>query len=313
MNNKVAVIIINWNSYRDCYDCLKSLEMLERVDFEVFLVDNDSNDDSYIRLQQDYDERKFDVIIHFMKSKTNIGFAGGNNIGINAAKILGYQYYWMLNADTEIDSRALYYMIEGINQDPSIGIVGSKIYYYGTNKIWFAGGNINTLLGTSSHIGQREEDHGQFNNTIEVDYISGCSLLFKAEVLDDIGFMTEDYFLYYEESEWNVKAKQAGWLIKWIPDSIVYHKVSSSSGGEQKIAPYVAYYDLRNGYRMVRRTQMSSTGWLFANVGLLNKILRYTVKIIVKRQDRKKERYWYVVKGVKDAIMNRMGKHPAYH
>ncbi|PWV93814.1 hypothetical protein DFQ01_13453 [Paenibacillus cellulosilyticus] len=313
MKNKVAVIILNWNSYKDCYDCLKSLEMLERVDYEVFLVDNDSNDDSYIRLQQDYDNRKFDLIIHFMKSETNIGFAGGNNIGINAAKILGFQYYWMLNADTEIDSRALYYMIEGINRDPSIGIVGSKIYYFGTNKIWFAGGNINTLFGTSSHIGQREEDHGQFNNTREVDYISGCSLLFKAEVLDDIGFMTEDYFLYYEESEWNVKAKQAGWLIKLIPDSIVYHKVSSSSGGEQNIAPYVAYYDLRNGYRMVRRTQISPMGWLFANVGLLNKILRYTVKIIVRRQDRKKERYWYVVKGVKDAIMNRMGKHPAYH
>jgi len=301
----VAIIILNWNAYDDTFECLKSLEHLTYPYFHVFLVDNASQDNSFDKLQEDYKEGKFNVPITFIQTGANLGFAGGNNVAIKKAYNQGYQYFWMLNNDTVVDPNALTPLVEALEKDKQVGIVGSKIYYYGTNKIWFAGGKVNTWTGITKHIGIKEEDVGQYDQVKEVDYITGCSLFFRRDILETVGYMHEDYFLYYEETEWNIRVKQKGWLIKYIPKSIVYHKVSVSSGGEDTPSPIVAYYYIRNSFAMIRRTQ-SGIKVLSAFCFTLLRVLKQLYKVYFVYKDQKVRRTIYVINGLRDIILGKM-------
>jgi GT2 family glycosyltransferase len=306
----VAIIILNWNAYDDTFECLKSLEHLTYPYFHVFLVDNASQDNSFDKLRQDYKDGKFNVPITFIQTGKNLGFAGGNNVAIREAYNQGYQYFWMLNNDTVVDPKALTPLVETLEKDRQVGIVGSKIYYYGTNKIWFAGGIVNTWTGTTKHIGIKEEDAGQYNRQLEVDYITGCSLFFRRDVIENVGYMSEDYFLYYEETDWNVRTKQKGFKIIYCPDSVVYHKVSMSSGGEQNKAPYFAYYMLRNSYIMILRTQQSTINKIFILACMCLHSLRYITKIFVRNEHHKVKRLQYIFYGILHALSRKMGRHP---
>lgn len=308
--NKVAIIILNWNSYEDTYECLKSIENLDFKDFTVFLVDNNSQDNSFEKLKNAYAHKnEFNFNIEFIENNENLGFAGGNNQGIKKAYDQGYQYFWLLNNDTIVEKSSLSALINVFKLDKDIGIVGSKILYYSTNKIWFAGGKINYFTGATKHIGIKEEDLGQYNTLCEVDYITGCSLCFSRSMLEKTGYMIEDYFLYYEETDWNIRAKKHGFKIVYTPESVVYHKVSASSGGIENPKPYTAYYDLRNAIVMIKRTQKPLNYYLTLLYSIY-KAFKHLVKIIVRKQDNKILRTKYIIRGLLDGINMRMGKHP---
>ena len=303
----VAIIILNWNAYDDTFECLKSLEHLTYPYFHVFLVDNDSQDDSFKKLQRDYKESKFNLDITFIQTGANLGFAGGNNVAIKEAYNQGYQYFWLLNNDTVVDPNALTPLVDSIKKDPTIGIAGSKIYYYGTNKIWFAGGIVNKLTGNTKHIGMKDIDSEKYSSVLDVDYVTGCSLFFRKEILDTVGYMVEDYFLYYEETDWNLRASQMGWKIKYIPTSVVYHKVSSSSGGESNISPAVNYYLIRNAIAMIKRTQPSYYITIAVIYSLWN-VFKNILKIFLYRQDNKLVRIKLGFTAVFDGVFGKMGK-----
>jgi GT2 family glycosyltransferase len=303
----VAIIILNWNSYNDTFECIKSLESLTYPYFHVFLVDNASQDGSFDKLQQDYKDGKFHIPITFIQTGANLGFAGGNNVAIKEAYNQGYQYFWMLNNDTVVDPNALTPLVETLEKDRQVGIVGSKIYYYGTNKIWFAGGKVNTWTGATKHIGIKEEDKGQYDQVKEVDYITGCSLFFRQELLESVGYMYEDYFLYFEETDWCIRVKQKNWVIKYIPESIVYHKVSVSSGGEETPSPIVPYYYIRNSFMMIRRTQ-NSIKILTAFCFTILRILKQLYKIYFVYKDQQVKRTIYIFNGFRDIIFGKMKK-----
>ncbi|HEY0827517.1 MAG TPA: glycosyltransferase [Bacilli bacterium] len=310
-SDNVAIVLLNWNNYSDSFECIKSLEKLEYFNYHVFLVDNNSHDNSFELLHKNYSDKLFKMEITFIKSLVNLGFAGGNNLALKKCFNEGYGYIWLLNNDTVVESGTLCNLVNEIKYDHNIGIVGSKIYYYQTNKLWFAGGKVNSLTGGTKHIGLKEIDIGQYDETREVDYISGCSLLLRRELIASIGYMSEDYFLYYEDTDWNLQAKKRGWKIKYVPRSVVYHKVSFSSGGEANLAPYVDYYYIRNAYVMVRRYRSSISG-TFAAVAILWKVIKKHIKLIVRKSDRKLERSWYLFKGINHAIRFKMGKHPVF-
>ncbi|WP_460228658.1 glycosyltransferase family 2 protein [Bacillus cereus] len=306
--NSVAIIIVNWNGYQDTYECLKSLETLDYKNHHVFLVDNGSVDGSGNKIEADYKSGKFNLGISFLYSKDNLGFAGGNNIAIKQAYEEGYEFFWMLNNDTIVEKEALKPLVEHLKENTVTGIVGSKILYYDSDKIWFAGGELNALTGKTKHIGFKEVDTGQYDMKKEVGYITGCSLCFRREVLEEVGYMFEDYFLYYEETDWNIRVKQNGFIVEYIPDSVIYHKVSISSGGENNIAPYVAYYYIRNSLVMVKRTQSRWVVPIAFIFGLYNS-LKLTAKIILRKQNDFPTRVKYIVRGIIDGINNKLGKH----
>lgn len=308
LENKVAIIIVNWNSYNDTIECLKSLNDIKEVNFKVFLVDNNSTDKSMDEIISYYDNYSFNYDIEFICNKENLGFAGGNNVGIRKAYNDNCKFFWLLNNDTVVDEKALVNLINTFKNE-DIGIVGSKILYYDSNKIWFAGGLINEYIGRTSHIGIKEDDLGQYDYQKEVDYISGCSLCFTREMLDKVGYMLEDYFLYFEETDWNLRAKKCGFKIIYVPDSIVYHKVSYSSGGMNNIKPYVPYYELRNSIAMIKRTQ-NNTRFLLTIVYAVFLLLKIHAKIFIRYRNNYRVRSKYAFKGIIDGIKLKMGKHP---
>jgi GT2 family glycosyltransferase len=304
---KTAIVILNWNSYEDTYECIKSLEGLDFKDFHVFLVDNNSIDKSFERLTDDLKKGKFKVGLTLIQTGDNLGFAGGNNVGIKEAIKQGFEFFWLLNNDTIVDPQALSSLVNTMDKETTIGIIGSKILYYGTNKIWFAGGKINRFTGETKHIGIGEEDLGQYNKLKTVDYITGCSLFFKAELINTTGLMCEDYFLYYEETDWNIRAKKDNWTIIYQPESVVYHKVSATVNRDTKAQPpYVNYYDIRNKHMMIKRNLKNK----FINLYLIYDVCKKVVKIFLKDRVNRILRLRYVFHALKDIKNKRMGIHP---
>ncbi|MCI1880619.1 MAG: glycosyltransferase family 2 protein [Sporolactobacillus sp.] len=299
MTGKTAIIILNWNNYKDTAECLTSIGRLTDTNFCVFVVDNHSDDHSFAQIKADYTHNKYRKIeCVFIENEKNIGFAGGNNRAIRQAYNLGYDYFWLLNNDTVVTKNSLTFLLRELRRYPEVGIVGSKIYYYATHKIWFAGGRIHPYTGRTEHIGIGETDHEQYDVKRTVDYITGCSLLFRREVIDSIGFMKEKYFLYYEEAEWNLRASHHGWKVVYVPQSRIYHKVSASSGGENSPAPYVAFYEIRNGYWLIKDTQKNRINITLAYLYKYYQALRKTIAIYRLHENRKLLRIKYILKGL---------------
>ena len=232
MKNKlVYIIILNWNGWRDTLECVESCLKLTYNNYCILLVDNGSSDNSETILRERFPD------IPIIQTGSNLGFAGGNNIGIRHALEHGSDYIWLLNNDAIVASDALSELVTVADSEENAGIVGSKIYYHQEPmKLWFAGGVWRTNKSYATHRGQNEEDIGQYDVICEVDYISGCSLLIKSKVVEKVGLMKDDYFLYWEEVDWNASVAEHGWKNYYVPNSIVWHKVSASIGKRSYLA-----------------------------------------------------------------------------
>jgi len=238
MNKLVYIIILNWNGFKDTIECVESCLKLVYPSYEIVVVDNGSDDGSETIIREHFPGLKF------IQTGANLGYAGGNNAGIRYAIKEGADYIWLLNNDTTVDPKALSELVNIAEMDPVIGITGSKILSYSQPSVLlFAGGLLDLSLGTANHIGEGRMDIGQFDTSLETGYITGCSLLVKRSVINDIGLMNENYFLYYEETEWCIKAKEKAYTLIYVPKSIVLHKESVST---QKRKGSMTYYLTRN-------------------------------------------------------------------
>lgn len=297
MQKKVYVIILNWNGKNDTLECAKSFEKINYGNYKIIVVDNGSSDESVFEIKEKYPE------ITIIENEKNLGFAGGNNAGIKYAINDGADYVLLINNDTTVEKDFLNKLAEAGESDKDIGLVGSKICFYSEpGRIWFAGGNVNWLKNKGMHIGLDEMDEGQYDKTKEMDYLTGCCLLIKREVIEKIGLLSEDYFLYYEDTDFALRAKNAGYKSVYVPSSKIYHKVSRST--KPGSSSYI-YYHTRNGLVMARRTG-----------SFLNKIILYPyclflfLKQIIKIIFMPKKRTWAcaVLKGEKDFLLGKMGK-----
>lgn len=220
----VHVIILNWNGWRDTLDCLASLQKLDYPNYAVMVVDNGSTDGSDDKIREACPD------VALLQTGANLGFAGGNNRGIEHALERGADYVWLLNNDTVVDPKALETLVEEAMSEGSIGMVGSKVYYHEPpDLIWFAGGKIDRLTAKTSHAGMNERDGEEWSVPRDVDYASGCSLLVSEKVLRSVGLMDTRFFLYFEETDWAIRARKKGWRIRYQPSSKVWHKVSRSA------------------------------------------------------------------------------------
>lgn len=297
MQKKVYVIVLNWNGKEDTLDCLKSLQSTNYENYRVVVVDNGSKDDSVQVVRSSFPGA--DVV----EIGKNLGFAGGNNIGIKYAMEQGADYVFLINNDTTVHPDYLKELVEVAESDPSIGAVGSKIYYHSEpQRIWFAGGKINWLKNKGEHIGLGEIDKGQHEKIREVGYLTGCALLVKREVLERVGVLEDDYFLYYEDADYSLRIKNAGYKIVCAPKSKIYHKISRST--KPGSVSYV-YYHTRNGLVNARRNgsiPVKIAIYLFA-IGLF---IKQIIKIIFF--PKKREWAFAILRGEKDFLLGKMGK-----
>ena len=188
--------------------------------------------------------------VEVIENGRNLGFPGGNNVGIREALSLGAEFVILLNNDTVVDKDFARELLSVAVQDNKVGMATSKIYFYGRPDVfWFAGGDLSMWTGRSRHAGYGEIDRGQFDNTAEIGRPCGCSLLVARPFLEDVGLLDEDLFLYGEEIDWALRARQKGYKCILAPRSKVWHKWASGTGGAQS-GNYL-YYSVRNMLRVL--------------------------------------------------------------
>lgn len=291
----VGVVILNWNQEQDTSECLESLRLVRDVPFRVILVDNGSARDSVDRLEQRFPEATV------IRLPENRGFAAGNNVGIERALKEDVSHILLLNNDTLVQPTFLRPLLDGL-KEPGIGVVGPKIYYHpDVARLWFAGGAIDWRTGRQWHLGANELDAVQWDQPRDVDYITACCLLAPARVFREIGVLDERYFIYFEETDWNLRARTRHYRCRYLPGSRIYHKVSQAMGSGSPISDY---YYARNRLLFFRsRAPMRYRYWLIALYTARS--LRYAYTI---RQAGRIQNAAAIVTGITDFYRGRFGK-----
>ncbi len=210
---------------------------------EVIVVDNASKQDEASIIAQHY------PYVKTIRTKKNLGFAGGNNLGIKEAK---GKYLLLINNDTIFKEFNVNSLINRLESSPNIGIVCPKIRFaWGTNPIQYAGyTSLSKITVRNQAIGFGEEDKGQYDIAHPTPYAHGAAMLINRETIDKVGLMPEDYFLYYEEIDWSMMFTRAGYEIWYDPACTIYHKESQSTGQD---SPLRTYYITRNRLLLVKR------------------------------------------------------------
>jgi GT2 family glycosyltransferase len=252
---RVTVIVLNWNGLNDTLGCLESLDRLDYTGCEVVVVDNGSADESVPVIRQRF------PAVTTIENGENLGYAGGNNVGLRYAMTQGVDYALLLNNDTVVDPAFLRVLVDAAEAEPAIGMAGPTIYYHERPDVtWSAGGAIDWRQGSTRMVGLNEPDAGQFGQSPrEVDFITGCALLVKRSVMEEVGLLDERFFAYYEEAEWCVRATRAGFRIVHVPLACIWHKISPSA---QADSPLVHYYMTRNRLLFLKATRAGLRAWL---------------------------------------------------
>lgn len=284
----VSIILLNWNGWQDTIECLESVYQIDYSNYNVIVVDNASTDNSIEKIIEycegkikveskffqynpqnkplnilEYNEKDLNGSkeknqsilsnrkIRLIKNCENYGFAGGNNIAMEyAIKTLKTDYVLLLNNDTVVDKKFLNNLINVAKNDKKIGILGSTVYFYDDPTIiQSAGMKLNWKKGTVKILGYNEIDNGQFNIS-EVDYVDGSNILIKKEVFEKIGYLDPKYFLYWEETDFCVRAHELGYKIIYAPNAKIWHKLGSTT---KKISGSYVYYMTRNMFWFMRK------------------------------------------------------------
>jgi GT2 family glycosyltransferase len=243
----VYIVLLNWNGWKDTIECVESCRQLTYENFRILIVDNGSTDGSQAILRKRFPD------IEIIQTGENLGFAGGNNVGIRHALDQGADYVWLLNNDTVVDTEALTAMVRVAEDDETVGMVGSKIVYHDNPRLlWYAGAVLDPQRPYHPHHrGLNEEERDQYDVVCETGYVTGCSLLARKQMMSAVGLLDDNLFLYFEDVDWCARAKTSGWKLVYCPDSVVYHKVSLSVGGAA--SPTLLYYTARNRLYFVKR------------------------------------------------------------
>ena len=241
---EVSIITINFNGLKDTCELLDTLP-LEDDSIEVIVVDNASKEDEATVIGQRYPQVKV------IRSKENLGFAGGNNLGIKAAR---GKYLFFINNDTILKhpTSDIQHLINRLESTPKVGMVCPKIRFtWGDNPIQFAGYTpLSRITLRNKAIGCGELDQGQYDVAHTTPYAHGAAMMVKQEVIEKVGLMPECYFLYYEEYDWSMMIRREGYDIWYEPAFTIYHKESQSTG---QSSPLKAYYMTRNRLLFAKR------------------------------------------------------------
>lgn len=237
---KVSIILLNYKGVKDTLECVESLEKIDYENYEIIVVENHSEDNSYNILKDKIGQRH--III---EAPSNGGFAKGNNIGIEYAMKNGADYILLLNNDTSVEENFLSEMIHCCERHKDAGIIGCKILYNGQrDTIWYGGGEIDLKRFYGFHYGEGQKDNSIYNEEKQITFTTGCVMLIPREVILKTGLLPEEYFMYYEDVDYCLKVQNMGYKIYYSPSAIVYHKVSASTGGEE--SPFAVKYNTRN-------------------------------------------------------------------
>lgn len=290
MPKRVAIILLNWNGLEDTLECVASLSILKYRDYQIIVVDNHSDEDlAILRVLHP------DVIL--IRNQENYGFAKGNNIGINKAAELGFEYCWILNNDTTVAPDALNKLVSVLEGDETVAAVTNQICYYNDPSLtWFNGGIFKNGLPASRSFFQKVTEQ---NTSSTTEFLAGTSFLARTAVLEEVGGFDESYFCYVEDVDLSLRIRRLGYHIAYVPEVLVWHKVSRSTG---MLSPIKLYYKHRNMLYFLKKFNYSRYPvviWWVSSA-------RFVVSLLLKHREPKAA--WYLVKGLLDAVRLRMGR-----
>jgi GT2 family glycosyltransferase len=249
----VAIILVNWNGFAYTKACLESLEKVEESAFQVVLVDNASREPEGDRLKALFPQ------LHLITNSENLGFTGGNNVGIRYALSQGFDQVLLLNNDTLVDP----YFLKPLQTELQISeydVVQPIICFaQDPETLWSAGGKWNSLLGRAITLGDRVSLSKYRPKSKELDWATGCCMLVSREVLLQVGLLPEPYFAYFEDVEWSLRIRKAGFKIGLAENSKIYHEAGGASKkqhAEGTLSPKVFFFHVRNQLFLLRQQQI---------------------------------------------------------
>lgn len=300
-DDKVYIILLNWNGWQDTIECLESIFCNNYKNYKVIVCDNNSSDGSFEKIKEwaegkinsnhsensaisaltkpsfskpikyiELDRQKAEKGVFIDKKEppliliqtgANLGFSGGNNVGIKYALVRNdFKYIWLLNNDTVITSDSLVKLVERTKESVDIGMCGSTLMFYDAPEIVQSLGGVkyNKFFAVVKHIGAEKELPDFINRNLverKMDYVVGASLLVTKDFILDVGLLCEDYFLYFEELDWALRGKKHKYALAYANDSIVYHKEGRSIGTyhQKDNSDYVNVYLMKNRIKITRK------------------------------------------------------------
>src|SRR5579871_2974178 len=293
-----AVVVLSWNGREDTLACLASLARADAPGLITIVADNGSSDGTAEAVAEGF------PAVELIHNGANLGFAGGNNAGIRRALELGATHVLVLNNDTELDPGFVGALLDEAERRPDAGALCSKILFADpSDLIWFAGATFDPRSGYNGRQrGYREHDDGRFDDVHETDRACGAAMLVPREVLEKVGLFDDDLFVYSEDTDWSLRAREAGYRLYVVPQSKVWHKVSAASGGES--SPTTLYYNLRNTIVVCERH--APLGWLGTHRRRTVLLAAHLAQAALS--GRKREGLSAVLAGWRDARAGRLGQ-----
>lgn len=279
----VSIVTLTWNTTEVTCDFLRSInEHNTYQNLEVIIVDNGSKENPTATFKAIYPEA---IVICNGK---NLGFTGGNNVGIKAAK---GEYLFIVNNDTEFTPGLIEGLVEVFQKYPDAGMVSPKFhYFFHKGTIEYAGYNsVNVFTGRNGMVGCREKDQGQYDQLSVTNYAHGGGMMVPRKVVDEVGALPEEFFIYYEEFDWSEQIKRRGYKIYYQPKSLIYHKESMTTG---KSSPFKTFYHTKNRILFMRRNVSTPNFLIFLSYFVFFTVPKNTATFLLKGQKQHLRSFW---------------------
>lgn len=249
----VVSVILNSGRCRDTLECLASLARSDYGNRRTIVLDNDSRDGSVEAVARHF------PAVRVIRLERNLGYAGNNNVGIEAALAEGAEWVFVLNEDTVLAPDCLTRLVDAGSEDAHIGVLGPMVYHHDEPQIIQSAGGRMDGAWRAWHEGENEPDRGQFVAPRRVEWISGCAIMVRRAVIEEVGGLDARFFYYWEETEWCLRARRRGWLVVHVPEARLWHKGVQR---DYRPKPSVTYYSTRNRLLMMSKHGAPLGAWL---------------------------------------------------
>jgi GT2 family glycosyltransferase len=244
---RVGVVVLDWNGGREAIECIESVHASSYPALEVFLVDNASREPVLDEVRRRFPD------VRTRANPRNLGYAGGNNVGLRAALEAGADYVLVLNNDARVRPDTIAELVATARRDPAIAAVGAKVLRADDpTRLWLAWGEVSFEQSLVRLVGADEVDGPAYAEERDVPWVSGCAILLARRALEAIGGFDEDFFAYHEEVDWCATARERGFRVVFAPRAVVTHRGQASSGGGRYVSRK-QYLAARNTIRYARK------------------------------------------------------------
>jgi GT2 family glycosyltransferase len=300
---EIAIIIVDWNGLevtKNCLNSLKKLNPTNNYSVEIILVDNASTIPVKAQLQSDY------PYVHYFRNKSNLGFTGGNNVGIRYAIERGSNYFLLLNNDTTVEPDFLQKLFDFMEAHPKAGAVQPRIYFEHEKALLWNGGNGFIDVFGHTHVkGYRKKTAPAYEKCREQKWLTGCAMMFNLSLLKkpELVLMNEQYFTYYEDVELSFRIRRAGFKLYYIPHAVVYHIAGYSTNTRLKTKegfthPFIVYTSTRN--RLFVNREFSP--WYYYPTIFLFHFFYYSLLLTYFLVRKRPQKFMKVLQAIRDGL-----------